>query len=301
MACAFVRFETTEMGEQAILGVHGRVSFPGGEVLVARWADAPRSNRRRVDDMNIRHLQPMQHQEQLRQSQQLQQQQTRRDRQQPYMVHGGYYRGQPYPPAQQYMGIMPQMMHYPMVEPHMSSGSYNMRLGYPAQSSALPQSGVMDAWEQQRQMAALGNSWLPMRQCYMGPGMHATSSESPEHLHLGSPTVNPYAVAGASQQIRGTSSAAAQSAALQSPALPVSPPAPLAGLGNALPMLPPSDARTERVGVGMHSVISGAPRSLEGSGGASAPALELADQFRADSSSSSQRGHSAEDPSPLEN
>merc|ERR1712087_1009398 len=46
MACAFVRFQTKQMAQLAIEGIHGQFTLPDAlEPLVVRWADPP-GNRR---------------------------------------------------------------------------------------------------------------------------------------------------------------------------------------------------------------------------------------------------------------
>ena len=47
MACAFVRFASQQMAQDAIDAIHGRITLPhAAEPLVVRWADAPGSRRR---------------------------------------------------------------------------------------------------------------------------------------------------------------------------------------------------------------------------------------------------------------
>mmetsp|Transcript_53669 Transcript_53669/g.138736 ORF Transcript_53669/g.138736 Transcript_53669/m.138736 type:complete len:256 (-) Transcript_53669:386-1153(-) len=47
MACAFVRFTTQEMAQEAITAIHGQQKLPdASEPLVVRWADAPGSRKR---------------------------------------------------------------------------------------------------------------------------------------------------------------------------------------------------------------------------------------------------------------
>lgn len=47
MACAFVRFQTQEMAQQAIDAIHGQHTLPdSAEPLVVRWADTPGSRKK---------------------------------------------------------------------------------------------------------------------------------------------------------------------------------------------------------------------------------------------------------------
>merc|ERR1712060_683986 len=51
MACAFVRFQTKQMAQLAIEGIHGQFTLPDAlEPLVVRWADPPGSRKRESRD-----------------------------------------------------------------------------------------------------------------------------------------------------------------------------------------------------------------------------------------------------------
>mmetsp|Transcript_4891 Transcript_4891/g.8257 ORF Transcript_4891/g.8257 Transcript_4891/m.8257 type:complete len:300 (-) Transcript_4891:429-1328(-) len=55
MACAFIRFQTQQMAQLAIDGIHGQFTLPDAlEPLVVRWADPPGSRKRESRDRNRR-------------------------------------------------------------------------------------------------------------------------------------------------------------------------------------------------------------------------------------------------------